>query len=60
MAQTITRSITGRNVPVSLSPDQLDTLIDALDSVHQPHISQEFHDSLRVLLSLAYDRSQGA
>jgi hypothetical protein len=58
MASSIIRRISGKTQTVWLSPDDLDTLIDALDSVHEPHISQDDHDDLRRRLSVAYDESQ--
>jgi len=55
----MTRTITGKPAQLRLTPDDLDTLLDALDSVHEPHISQDDHDDLRRRLSVAYDRTQG-
>lgn len=52
-------SITGKVQTVRLSPDDLDQLIDALDSLHQPLRNQDMHDALRRRLSVAYDESQG-
>jgi hypothetical protein len=51
-------TISGKAQAVRLSPDDLDQLLDALDSLHQPLRSQDMHDALRRRLSIAYDESQ--
>jgi hypothetical protein len=58
MACSTIRRISGKTQTVWLSPDDLDQLLDALDSLHQPLRSQDMHDELRHRLSVAYDESQ--
>ena len=52
MSFSTMRRISGKTQTVWLSPDDLDQLIDALDSLHQPLHSQDMHDDLRRRLSL--------
>jgi hypothetical protein len=58
MSFSTMRRISGKTQTVWLSPDDLDQLLDALDSLHQPLRSQDMHDELRHRLSVAYDESQ--
>ena len=52
--------ILGKAVSVQLSPDDLDQLLDSLDSLHQPLRNWDLHTELRRRLSVAYDETQGA
>jgi hypothetical protein len=48
-----------RKVTLSLSADQLDALIDGLDAMYYPTLSDEDHDRLRRYLSDRYSVAQG-
>lgn len=48
-----------RKVTLSLSADQLDALIDGLDAMYYPTLSDEDHDKLRRYLSDRYSVAQG-
>ena len=54
----MTRALSGHNVSLSLSPDELDTLVQALRGL-QPSVSDEIRDTLLYRVRMAYDASQG-
>ena len=56
MTATATKA---RKVTLSLSADQLDALIDGLDAMHYPTLSDEDHDRLRRYLCERFDVANG-
>jgi len=52
--------ISGKTTSVQLNPDDLDQLLDALDSLHQPLRNWDLHTELRRRLSVAYNETQNA
>ena len=52
--------ILGKTASVQLNPDDLDQLLDALDSLDRPLRNWDLHTELRRRLSVAYDETQSA